>query len=719
MSSHRFSPSQNTHGLIPSLSHGNYPSTWHQSFSNTHISYGNSSIMTTNSSYSHLQSPINSEDSSREDIGIGRRHVYYHQPIARPHERFLNRTMDNCPEHLTSKQRSRWLKAGRKAQLNHRIVSTIEPFQSTEANYNSLTYIHGKTSENHLVGLISKMANVRLYMIDTESDRPTGNNPHTKPALLQIQAIHYETCSTVLLIEIQHLPHYSTSLFGLIQQMCSNIFSPDNKIIAWGDPIKELYSFEQFRLFDISRITKTLNLQDFFNTMWNSAHPHIQACLNRHHVMEDDCSSDEVLICLINSDDIDDDLKPQDSKADFNQCICPDEIRPYKTNNALWSLQKAIQMIFNKALDKALTMNLWSCGLDPHLNTWRTIDDKQTRHALTTYAVNDVFAPTDLYFYLMNTDISSLDTNHIINLNMIYEQPIQNLPKYFVLSDSHGKYFPPYHRTAQYQLVIKSISGLQWNNPWQQELSVNNLIESTSIKSIISTCAGIIFMVGTNSIRSWSASEIIQDIVNITQSIRSTYDHLNRKTDISICTIFPCLKTSTRFLTSNLLTSNINDYNTKLYDISNTLNFTIINFPITISHLNVDGLHIRAKHTSLIFNIILDNITCLLNKTNKIKNSQRSSEAKSRRNKRVHQRQKQQQQSHIIFRLVDTIWKLKDIKQYLRYKQIKYSGLPDIHNNKLYVQFNNSINLQHAEQCLALGEFDSSHYRIWMTHERP
>ncbi|CAF2120458.1 unnamed protein product [Rotaria magnacalcarata] len=239
---------------------------------------------------------------------------------------------------------------------------------------------------------------------------------------------------------------------------------------------------------------------------------------------------------------------------------------------------------------------------------------------------------------------------------MIYEQPIQNLPEYFVLSDSRGKYFPPYHRADQYQLIIKSISGLQWNNPWQQELSVKNLIDSTSIKSIISTCAGIIFMVGTNSIRSWSASEIIEDIViHITQSIRSTYDHLNCKTDISICTIFPCLKTSARFLTSNLLTSNINDYNTKLYDISNTLNFTIINFPITISHLNVDGLHIRAKHTSLIFNIILDNITCLLNKTNKIKNSQRSSEAKSRRNKRVHQRQKQQQQSHIIFRLVDTI----------------------------------------------------------------
>ncbi|CAF1380656.1 unnamed protein product [Rotaria magnacalcarata] len=329
--------------------------------------------------------------------------------------------------------------------------------------------------------------------------------------------------------------------------------------------------------------------------------------------------------------------------------------------------------------------------------------DQQVWQNYLKMSTDDKHWPKEVIKRTKKIDDLTNYTNHIINLNMIYEQPIQNLPEYFVLSDSRGKYFPPYHRADQYQLIIKSISGLQWNNPWQQELSVKNLIDSTSIKSIISTCAGIIFMVGTNSIRSWSASEIIEDIViHITQSIRSTYDHLNCKTDISICTIFPCLKTSARFLTSNLLTSNINDYNTKLYDISNTLNFTIINFPITISHLNVDGLHIRAKHTSLIFNIILDNITCLLNKTNKIKNSQRSSEAKSRRNKRVHQRQKQQQQSHIIFRL-----------------QIKYSGLPDIYNNKLYVQFNNSKNLQHAEQCLALDEFDSSHYRIWMTHEHP
>ncbi|CAF1661250.1 unnamed protein product [Rotaria magnacalcarata] len=239
------------------------------------------------------------------------------------------------------------------------------------------------------------------------------------------------------------------------------------------------------------------------------------------------------------------------------------ELRSLSTFDPLWSTSFNAAYHFTPWNNRVcvLKYNEWLAIDYGNSRLFHVSKDGQiaTNGSTTTYAVNDVFAPTDLYFYLMNTDISSLDTNHIINLNMIYEQPIQNLPKYFVLSDSHGKYFPPYHRTAQYQLVIKSISGLQWNNPWQQELSVNNLIESTSIKSIISTCAGIIFMVGTNSIRSWSASEIIQDIVNITQSIRSTYDHLNRKTDISICTIFPCLKTSTRFLTSNLLTSNIND----------------------------------------------------------------------------------------------------------------------------------------------------------------
>ena len=57
--------------------------------------------------------------------------------------------------------------------------------------------------------------------------------------------------------------------------------------------------------------------------------------------------SDDVLICLINSDDLNDDYDEHHPMDDFNTCICPSNIRPYKSKNALWSLQKAIEYVFH------------------------------------------------------------------------------------------------------------------------------------------------------------------------------------------------------------------------------------------------------------------------------------------------------------------------------------------------------------------------------------
>ena len=36
--------------------------------------------------------------------------------------------------------------------------------------------------------------------------------------------------------------------------------------MAWGDVIKELHPFQQFDLFDISRIIHTFNIQEFFTS---------------------------------------------------------------------------------------------------------------------------------------------------------------------------------------------------------------------------------------------------------------------------------------------------------------------------------------------------------------------------------------------------------------------------------------------------------------------
>ena len=111
---------------------------------------------------------------------------------------------------------------------------------------------------------VNKISAVRLYNIDTESDKPTRQHPHPLPALIQIQAIHDEIYSTVIVIEVQHLLHSSTLLFRSIQELCRTIFSSTNKIMAWGEVKKELLSFEKFNLFDISQITNTFNLQKSF-----------------------------------------------------------------------------------------------------------------------------------------------------------------------------------------------------------------------------------------------------------------------------------------------------------------------------------------------------------------------------------------------------------------------------------------------------------------------
>ncbi|CAF3529826.1 unnamed protein product [Rotaria socialis] len=117
--------------------------------------------------------------------------------------------------------------------------------------------------------------------------------------------------------------------------------------MTWGDLVKKLLTFEQFNFFDISQATNTFNLQDYFARQWNTAHPHTADCVGRHQPIIEESISDDFLVCLVNSDDLDDEFDPTHPIDDYNTCICPSEIRPYKTKNALWSLQKAVQFTFN------------------------------------------------------------------------------------------------------------------------------------------------------------------------------------------------------------------------------------------------------------------------------------------------------------------------------------------------------------------------------------
>ena len=136
----------------------------------------------------------------------------FEQPSLNPHRHLLNRSTDSCPTHLSTKQKESWLKAGEKASANQHLLSAKPHFQWSKNHYDGPFHNHHRIPISFLQSIFQKIAHVRPYTIDTESDKPTHFHRHSLPALLQIQAIHDDNLASALLIEVQHLPHPSTSL---------------------------------------------------------------------------------------------------------------------------------------------------------------------------------------------------------------------------------------------------------------------------------------------------------------------------------------------------------------------------------------------------------------------------------------------------------------------------------------------------------------------------
>jgi hypothetical protein len=275
--------------------------------------------------------------------------------------------------------------------------------------------------------------------------------------------------------------------------------------------------------------------------------------LNRHQLIHDVEDSDDFLICLVNTDDVLHDSTPMNVTDDHNTCICPDSIRPYKAKNDVWSLQKAIQFTFSQALDKSLTLSIWSCGLDTHLQTWLTNQDKQTRQSLISYAINDLFAPTHLYFHLTKNNLVNQPSPSSSNLNSVMNNPTIQAPLFLILSDSHGRYLPSTFATPNHHFVTRSISGLQWIKTYDDKLCARSILLTPSITSILARSAGILCIIGTNSVRATHASQIITQVENVINVIRTHHAHLIHKHDITIVATFPCFNLSKRFPSITLL----------------------------------------------------------------------------------------------------------------------------------------------------------------------
>lgn len=118
----------------------------------------------------------------------------------------------------------------------------LKPFEQPE-DYR-LHFIHELTDIFTVDQLIDEAEQTHHYTLDTE-----GDSEKRIPGTIQIQFIHPDAPTTVIIIEANYLPPMASPLFIKIKQLCSIIFSSNNAVFSWGNIKDELKSFMDLGLF--------------------------------------------------------------------------------------------------------------------------------------------------------------------------------------------------------------------------------------------------------------------------------------------------------------------------------------------------------------------------------------------------------------------------------------------------------------------------------------
>ena len=132
------------------------------------------------------------------------------QSRSNPQQHLLNRNEQNCPQFLTEAQRTRWFKAGRKAERNVRLVQQLPILTCPTSFYKTPIHIQHLTPHSAIDSVFDKIRDATVYVSDTELEPPTSHQSEPTPALIQIQATHSPHEATMFLIAVQFLPHHST-----------------------------------------------------------------------------------------------------------------------------------------------------------------------------------------------------------------------------------------------------------------------------------------------------------------------------------------------------------------------------------------------------------------------------------------------------------------------------------------------------------------------------
>lgn len=275
-----------------------------------------------------------------------------------PHEhRKLLDQLAHIPKSFTALQRKSFERTIRKKLKEHDYASTYQPFEPLPYE---LVFINRTTEIETLTRIINLIDDTTLFTLDTESTNIL-HQPN-KPSLIQLQALQQETNSTIIFIEVCHLPLSNDYRFTLIKQLFNVLLQPSKIIYTWGE-ITELDSFTRYNLFTSDQITlpKPLNVQRRFRTYWSDTYPH-----------------------------------KEDTNHDTTPCKC---LYCFGiTHDNLIAIQDAVAICLQQWIDKRLTRHPFDIGLDPHLQHLNH-KEIETRQRMSAYAANDCDAVKQIIIY--------------------------------------------------------------------------------------------------------------------------------------------------------------------------------------------------------------------------------------------------------------------------------------------------------------------------------
>ncbi|CAF1348840.1 unnamed protein product [Rotaria sordida] len=176
--------------------------------------------------------------------------------------------------------------------------------------------IHRFTLISHLQLLIQQCDKVTTFSIHTTRANEDGTVRTIQIELIQPE----ESKSIVLLFEITHLSSSNTTLFMEIQKLLNTIFRQSKRFFIWSNKNRkdlDVFTHDQYLPNKIFEILNIIELQEPFKQWYIRTFKHDKNC-----------------------------SVPSFYKTDAICCTCPH--RPYKNINDKWSLEKAINYVFNE-----------------------------------------------------------------------------------------------------------------------------------------------------------------------------------------------------------------------------------------------------------------------------------------------------------------------------------------------------------------------------------